>query len=220
MRDPYTDSILGIPVERKKFGTSETEIKQLVIAWIAIALAFTIVFMRNQILWGTINVSMLISISIISLVTVGAGFIFHELAHKFVAQSYGLWSEFRMDANMLGLSILMSAALGFVFAAPGAVQIFGYNITNEQNGRISVAGPLANIVLALLFASLMLSGIPFIITLGGYGFLINAFLALFNMLPFGILDGAKVLRWNPQVYGAVAVTAFMLVGAAYYLLLG
>ncbi|MBO5599505.1 MAG: site-2 protease family protein, partial [Candidatus Methanomethylophilus sp.] len=31
-------------------------------------------------------------------------------------------------------------------------------------------------------------------------FILNASLALFNLLPIGILDGAKVLRWNSSVW--------------------
>lgn len=47
-----------------------------------------------------------------------------------------------------------------------------------------------------------------------YGFLINTWLALFNMIPVGILDGAKVLKWNKNVYGGIVAVGivFLLFG--------
>jgi Zn-dependent protease len=39
------------------------------------------------------------------------------------------------------------------------------------------------------------------------GFRINAILAIFNMLPFGPLDGAKVLAWNGLFFGVVIAIA-------------
>jgi Zn-dependent protease len=41
-----------------------------------------------------------------------------------------------------------------------------------------------------------------------YGSLINALIAAFNMIPFGMLDGRKVFAWNKTVYITVAVVAF------------
>jgi len=35
-------------------------------------------------------------------------------------------------------------------------------------------------------------------------------LALFNMIPFAIFDGAKILRWNKVVYGAMVAVSFIL----------
>jgi len=48
-----------------------------------------------------------------------------------------------------------------------------------------------------------------------YGYLINTWLALFNMIPVGILDGAKVLRWNKNVYGGIVTVGviFLLSGS-------
>ena len=139
---------------------------------------------------------------ILSALTVGVGFLLHELAHKFVAQKYRCWAEFRAFDQMLFLAILMSF-FGVIFAAPGAVMISGH-VNKERNGKISAAGPLTNFVLALLF--LILATLPlhlFIKNIGSYGFIINAWLGLFNMIPFGNFDGVKILRWNKVVYGVM-----------------
>jgi len=139
---------------------------------------------------------------IISALTVGIGFLFHELGHKVVAQKYGAWAEFRANDQMLVLALLMSF-MGFVIAAPGAVVILG-RVNKRQYGKISVAGPLVNFVLAAVFyALLFLAPVKGLSLLFFYGALINSWLGLFNMLPFGNFDGIKILRWNKLVYGVM-----------------
>ena len=44
----------------------------------------------------------------ISLVAVSTGFLMHELMHKFVAQRYGAWAEFRVFPLGLMMAILFS----------------------------------------------------------------------------------------------------------------
>ncbi len=190
--------------------TSETEIKHLVIAWLAIAIAFTIILRR----WYQLDI---FTIFVISAVTVGFAFIFHELAHKVVAQRYGAWSEFRMAPLML-LMAIVTAFMGFIFVAPGAVMIFNPYLTREESGKIAIAGPMMNVTLALLFFalfSLAPSGIFGLI--GKFGMLINAWLAAFNMIPISVLDGRKVLAWDRRVYCiALGITIIVLVGSMVY----
>lgn len=174
---------------------SNKEFKELAKAWAAITLAFTILLTR-----GRVDAA---SALIISGVTVGAGFLLHELAHKLTAQYYNCWAEFRSDDKMLVFAVL-SAFLGFIFAAPGAVYIRG-RISVRQNGIISAAGPLTNIALAILFYL----SVPFTGAIGGYGAMINSFLALFNMIPIMNLDGAKVLRWNKAMFGVLIGISFL-----------
>ncbi len=171
------------------FKTSNIELKELFKAWFVISLAFTFAF------YG-LNISpSMLSFLLISAFTVGFGFVLHEFSHKIVAQHYGAFAEFRADNQMLALAIIMSV-FGFLFAAPGAVFIMG-RVTRKQNGMISLAGPLSNFLLALvfLFFNLFFPSLLFF-----YGFKINSWLALFNMLPFGNLDGSKVLNWNKRIY--------------------
>ena len=144
--------------------------------------------------------------------TAGIGFLFHEIMHKYVAQNYKLNAEFRAYYPGLWLTLMISF-FGFIIAAPGAVHISGF-ITRERNGKISLAGPMTNIILAILFLipalfiNKGLLGVFF-----SYGFSINSLLALFNMIPAMPFDGYKVLAWNKTVYGitiAVSATLFII----------
>lgn len=188
--------------------TSETEVRHLVIAWLAIALAFTIILQRGQ------QHRDLLAVFIVALLTVGVAFICHELAHKVVAQRYGAWSEFRMAPLMLLLAIL-TAFLGFIFVAPGAVMIFNPNLTRAENGKIALAGPMTNVLLAAgFFALLHLVPEGIIGTIGTFGMTINAWLAAFNLIPVSVLDGRKVLAWDSRVYGlAVVLAVLVLLGS-------
>ncbi|MBN1941541.1 MAG: hypothetical protein JW772_05160, partial [Candidatus Diapherotrites archaeon] len=146
---------------------------------------------------------------------VGTGFIFHELAHRQVARHFGAHAEYRAWNFGLIFALISALLFSFIFAAPGAVYIQSDNIDRRQNGLISVAGPATNIVVALGFLALALffaSGFGNV--LGMLGFRINMFLALFNLIPFGPLDGKKVFAWNPLAWGiaiAVAATGVFLV---------
>jgi len=202
MHTPYNDSykkynILG-------FNTSEAEIIDLFKAWLAISIAFAIVMTRGHLTTSSFFLNLLAA-----LFTVGIGFMLHELGHKAVAQKFGCFAEFRANNQMLVLAIAVSF-LGFIFAAPGAVVIAGKHIYGRRNGLISMAGPLMNIVLALMFlaANLYMPN-----TIFRYGFMINIWIALFNMLPFSIIDGAKIYQWSKAVYLSMVIVILALIFA-------
>ena len=64
-----------------------------------------------------------------------------------------------------------------------------------------MAGPLANIIVASV--TLPLYYLLFETQFGaiiGFICLINTILAVFNLLPFGPLDGVKIIRWSATVW--------------------
>lgn len=191
------------PQYKKGISTSRKELTDLVKAWLLLGIAFAIAI-------SGLKFSSLFFVTLfVSLFTVGIGFLFHELAHKFVAQKYGCFAEFRSFDKMLLLALLFSL-VGFIFAAPGAVMIKG-RLTKEQNGRISAAGPGMNLAVAMFFLSLAINSSGIWQTIGNYGFTINSWLALFNMIPVAIFDGRKILAWNKVVYGSMVVVALLFV---------
>lgn len=175
---------------------TDIEVKELLKAWAAISLAFAVAMGG-----GRLFNPRLIALSGL---TVGIGFLLHELGHKFVAQRYGFPAEFKAFDTMLIFAVLLSFS-GFVFAAPGAVFIGGLPEL-EKNGKISAAGPGTSLLLAAAFLGLrFLFGSSLLLT---YGFQINSWLAFFNLLPMWNFDGRKILRWNRGVYSLMALAAF------------
>ena len=191
---------------------SPKEVRDIVIAWAALALAFTMADCglvsggRCPISGGPAT------FFLVSFVAVGSGFVLHELMHKFTAERYGYWAEFRMWIMGIALALITST-LGFIFAAPGATYIQGTSVSDRQNGIISLAGPATNVVIAVVFLLVGFVGTGIIEDIGLIGFPVNLFLALFNMLPVMPLDGAKVFHWNRILWAAVFVP--LLLGVAF-----
>jgi Zn-dependent protease len=197
---------------------SGREIRDLLAAWLALGLAFTL-FLDPQLvqdaLVGSIDVAGLAAVFGVALLTVGVGFLLHELAHKVVAVRFGQVAAFRADYGMLFLAIMAGLA-GFLFAAPGAVVHRG-RITDRENGLIALAGPVTNLGLAAVFLALEMGGPGILGVIGTQGLVINLLLAGFNMIPFGPLDGRKVLSWSLPVYLLVAVPSIGLALAIFVL---
>jgi len=193
-----------------RITTSEKEIRDILKAWLLVSFAFAVV------LSGSVFTSEFYAKFIISSLTVGVGFLLHELGHKIVAQRYGCLAEFRSFDSMLLLAVLMSF-FGFVFAAPGAVMIAGH-VSKRKSGWISAAGPIVNLLLAAVFLALTFVHLPPLLAATAfYGFTINSWLALFNMIPFGLFDGKKILGWSRIAYGLIVAAAFSFMIVQYFL---
>ena len=182
------------------FRFTGKEIRDLIISFIVIALGFTILYSNGDYSYVTILFPVV-------MIGVGAGFIFHELGHKFVAMHYGYYAEYELWPTGLIIA-LISSFFGFIFAAPGAVVIYSQGMDKKTNGLISIAGPLVNIALGLIFLLILVSLGDYVYTETGYivqlicvlGTRINFFLAAFNLLPIPPLDGSKVLSWSIPIW--------------------
>src|SRR5660398_208345 len=108
--------------------TSSKEVIDLLIAWLDVSFAFYLVlFLRPNL--SPASVDYVLPSLMITLVVVGSSFVVHELLHKFTAQHFGCWSEFRASYTMLVFAILFAALAGIVFAAPGETMIYAPAIT-------------------------------------------------------------------------------------------
>ncbi|MCC6058559.1 MAG: site-2 protease family protein [Desulfurococcaceae archaeon] len=128
-------------------------------------------------------------------IAIGIGFLFHELAHRFTARRFGAYSRYRAWYLGLLLALVISIASrgSVVSAAPGDVEVYLPWYSPRADLFISLAGPLANIVIALISTAIYTYTRIDYIYIVGY---INTILAFFNLLPIPPLDGYKAIRRN------------------------
>ena len=181
---------------------SSEEKKDIIKAWVIISIAFSILITKNL-----FSADLFLNF-LISFFTVGVGFLFHELAHKYLAQKYRYFAEFKADNKMLLISIA-SAFLGFLFAAPGGVQIGG-GYDQKKFGKIAAAGPAMNIILAVIFLILDNFSTGIFKTVTSYGYNINSWLALFNLIPIFPFDGGKILNGSKTIYFTLVIISILL----------
>ena len=194
------------------------ELQELVISALALALAFGIAFSGGISALGDLD--LLAKASGASLVGVSLGFILHEMGHRFTARKYGCFAEYVMWPSGLIMALVFSL-FGFVFAAPGAVMIrsgvdmWGRStLTPQRYGIISLAGPVMNMGLVIVFLlldvvysdTIMVNNLSML----ELAALVNAWLAIFNLIPFGPLDGAKIFNWDKAVWGAALAVGILL----------
>jgi Zn-dependent proteases len=191
------------PIGKIRF--SKTELLHITATIVVLSIAFSMIMRSNTLVPGdpTMNIVYIVGFSFILVIF---SFLVHELGHKFVARKYNAWSEFRAYPFGLAFALILSIVAGFLFAAPGAVYIRG-NIDREMNGKISLAGPAVNFVIAAIAIMICL-----ILTEGTLIFWVffmlaqlNAFLGLFNMIPVQPLDGSKIVAWDLQIYIVTAI---------------
>lgn len=213
---------------RPRFEIDGDELLQILISIFAICLSLSLVNAGLK-----LDPSEFAVLMAIFAVTVGPGFILHEMAHKYFAIKYGAHARF--EAWTWGLALMLALAivpqlLGIqfpLFLAPGAVMIYAFRpLSARENGLISLAGPATNIAIALGFFALavflMMSGGSIALTASRalplwsvalIGLQVNLGLAAFNLLPFFPLDGAKVMAWNWKIWLAAFLIAILGAGS-------
>ncbi len=175
-----------------RFSLNWDEVGQIALSMVVVALAFSVrdLFVSKE---------QFIAYFPVILIGVGSGFVLHELAHKFVAMRYGAYARYQIWESGLAFALLLALLTRgtLVFAAPGAVYIYSRSLTRKQNGIISIAGPLTNLVVGSAFIALYLfAPTDYIAQIAATAASINFFLGFFNMLPIPPLDGSKVFAWN------------------------
>ena len=180
---------------------SKLEIKHLLISILVLTFAFSFALTGNNMIQAYsegFKLNNLIFGIAKSFLGVVIAFFCHEIAHKFIAQKYHLWSEYRMNNRGLIIAGILGFFTPIVFAVPGAVMFRG-KVRLFEMGQIALAGPLANLFISIItfylylfvfFESAILN------ELFGFICLINAVLATFNLIPLKSFDGYKIFKWN------------------------
>lgn len=148
------------------------------------------------------------------------GIVLHEVAHGYTAYKLGDPTaklsgrltmnpivHFDMTGSLLFVFTALFSPLIFGWAKPVPVQPRYFATPRKGMMLVSVAGPAANFILALLFAALysfLISGVvsgslevtstsKFLLSTARMGIVINLILAWFNLLPIPTLDGGHIL---------------------------
>ena len=179
----------------------------------------------------------------------------HEVAHGYTAWKLG--DNTAHDAGRLTLNplphidpfgsilvplILAFSGSGFMFGWAKPVPVHPGRLNNPRNdhAKVAAAGPISNLLLALVFAVLLgltvaVGGFPaavrgghpepslhnFLLTMFQFGIVINVVLAVFNLLPLPPLDGSWIVsRFLPREaranyenlrrYGMLIVVGFLM----------
>lgn len=127
----------------------------------------------------------------------------HEYAHAWVAYKYGDDTAKRMGRLTLNPmahisvfgTIILPLLVGFGWARPVPVSFSLLN--KKQIFRVAVAGPAANVLLALTLAAtfhtLHLRSVPLLGNFVLLAIMFNFILAVFNLLPIPPLDGSRMV---------------------------
>lgn len=142
---------------------------------------------------------------------VAVAIFFHLAAQKIMAHRLGSIAFYRLWLPGLVFSLLLMVVGIKPIILVGAVSLttykfgrFGYKSRQPsitEIGWVGVSGTLVNILLALIFSSVVV--FPYLA-------FVNALIALFSLVPIKPLDGGKVFLWNP-VYWLLLILLLVLI---------
>ncbi len=220
----YSYNLGQPPGQSRHVYFSQKELKHIsVAALLVVGIGFSIGLYSNYFpFFGAFPFLWSFGMMAVFAVIMTASFLTHEIAHKVMGQKRGLWAEFRLTtwgAVITFLSIFLPIRL----ISPGAMMLSG-SPNGDEIVKISIAGPATNLVfsLGLLGAAIALNSV--VLSAGGYIFVlifaayINAFMAVFNLIPFGILDGYKIFSFNKKLWAMAFVPAVVLALVTYLLM--
>jgi Zn-dependent protease len=187
----------------------DDEIRDLIISTIILAFVFSYE--------GINNFDRLLLSFPVALFVIATAFVFHELAHRFVARRNGCYAVYKAWPQGLLFALLITIFTNgtFVFAAPGAVVIYPIidlwgrrrHITSDIESKIALAGPVTNLILSFIF---LLSSFILLPEIFAYAARINAWLCVFNLLPIEPLDGSKIFLHKRNLWIITMILATIL----------
>ena len=213
---PYEYTISYAPTQPKRGKThfSSKEIKHLTIATLLVIGAGLSLVWFSNLFYTDHRIDYVMLVTFTTILT--TSFFLHEIAHKIAAQRQGLWAEFRLTLIGAILTLISIITPLFKIISPGAVMVAGFADIKSM-GKTSIAGPMTNITLSTMF----LAGtflFPQQIQILALAAFFNAWIALFNLIPLGILDGFKIFQWNKKNWVLTFTPSLILMIISYQLI--
>jgi len=178
------------------------EIKDIIISSISICL----MFLAKD--WLNINPKYLINLGMNFIIVIFVLFV-RLIVQKKVAKKYDCKVEYSFNYALFLIGVVLAVltpTYSILMPIAGTITIssalyarLGHkfvNITTNEKGKIALFGSFVNIV--LVFIAVLLK--PLNLVFFEQFIKINLLMALFNMLPFPLLDGEKVIWWNRLVW--------------------
>lgn len=192
---------MSYPYIRPRFKIYPEERRDIGVAVTVLTLSFFVVI--SSPFHATSSLFVILYNLLISFLSVITAFFTHEMAHKYMAIKYGYPAAFK-KWNIGLLLALISSFFGFIFAAPGAVYIYGYP-SRRENGIISSAGPATNIIVGSILLTISYFTENLLHISLRYIAQLNFFISFFNLLPIPPMDGIKILRWRIDIYAILII---------------
>lgn len=188
---------------------------------------FLAIFIITNVVENVSNPNFLLNL-VLTMPAVLIAITFHEYAHAWAADKLGdetPRNQGRLTLNPMAhidpIGIVLLIFAGFGWGKPVQVEPRNYNRNmdiTKADALVSVAGPLMNIILAIVFTIIEYAIIKFaplfvvtqigsiIVLLLGIIVRINIGLGIFNLIPLPPLDGSKILNhflsYNSRVWMA------------------
>jgi Zn-dependent protease len=149
--------------------------------------------------------SHLISALTMFILVAGISVVVHDLARRWMSRRQGRDTEYQIWP--LGMIVMFLTA--WLFACPCGkpsrpVSQVAPAADPRQKAFECLAGPGASVLLACLFALLILAG-EIGKTIGIAGISINIALAFYSLMPFDPMEGQKVWSWNRTAFLGIII---------------
>ena len=162
---------------------------------------------------------------LVSMIAVSIAFFIHEFAHRITAVNLGYKADFKpsLYGLLAGILVTLMSYGKVMLLAHGSFYLnimekhrlgyFRHYLGYFDNGKVAIAGPLANLAAAMFFSLFTFIPGPLIDKI----ILVNALMAIVHILPIPYLDGAHVMYSTRKIYpfimSAVTGAALILLAA-------
>ncbi|MBE6487134.1 MAG: hypothetical protein E7Z86_00210 [Methanosphaera stadtmanae] len=187
---------------------TKDEIKHLLLSFIAVTIIFSI-HLTNKYHWST---NEFITVLPLTLIVFVISLILRTFIQKKIALDYRYTIQYKLYSYGLIFSII-TMIFNIIVLIPSYIDYGLYErmISDNEKYKISLVGPVFNIILAVIFMIILLIIKPYfslnIVDINFYimlaaiiGFNVNSYMSFFNLIPFVVTDGLNLFNYKTSVW--------------------